>query len=315
MFNTTRLDDLYTDPHIDGTKLFLHYGDLTDALSINRVLSEVGPDEVYNLAAQSHVAVSFVQPEYTAVVDAIGPLRILETLRALGLDSTKFYQASTSELFGSSAPPQTEDTKFQPQSPYAIAKHFAHLTVLNYRDAYDMFACSGILFNHESPIRGETFVSRKITRALTRISLGMQDRLFLGNLDARRDWGHARDYVRAQWLMLQQERPTDYVIATGVQHSVRDFVNACAAVLGMEICWEGDGVSEVGRDSHTGAVVIQVDPAYYRPLEVDSLLGDASRARLDLAWTPVSTFEDLVAEMADYDLALARGEHPKVTWQ
>jgi GDPmannose 4,6-dehydratase len=307
-FNTDRIDHLYQDPHEPGARMHLHYGDLTDATNVVRVIQTVQPDEIYNLAAQSHVAVSFETPEYTANADALGTLRILEAIRILGLEQrTRFYQASTSEMFGkASETPQRETTPFHPRSPYAAAKLYAHWITVNYREAYGLYACSGILFNHESPIRGETFVTRKITRALARIHAGLETRLYLGNLDSRRDWGHARDYVLAQWLMLQQPEPEDFVIATGEQHSVREFVVRAAAVLGMSIDWRGSGAAEQGVDTASGRTIVQIDPRYYRPTEVDALLGDASKARSKLGWRPQISFDQLVKEMVDADLALAR---------
>jgi GDPmannose 4,6-dehydratase len=306
--NTERIDHLYQDPHAQGVRLTLHYGDLTDATNVIRVIQEVQPDEIYNLGAQSHVAVSFETPEYTANSDALGTLRVLEALRILRLTQrTRFYQASTSELYGMvQETPQTERTAFYPRSPYGVAKLYAHWITVNYREAHRLYACCGILFNHESPIRGETFVSRKITRALTRIHEGLQSCLYLGNLDARRDWGHARDYVRAQWLMLQQAEPRDYVIATGEQHSVRDFVLKSGTALGMRIDWRGHGAEETGVDLKSGRTVVRVDPRYHRPTEVDSLLGDAAKARRELGWSPEYSFDALVREMVDADLALAR---------
>ncbi len=319
LFNTDRIDHLYQDPHDSDRRFVLHHGDLTDSSSLIRIIQQVQPDEIYNLAAQSHVAVSFEEPEYTANSDALGALRILEAIRILGLEKkTRFYQASTSELFGLvQEVPQKETTPFYPRSPYAVAKLYAYWITVNYREAYGMYACNGILFNHESPIRGETFVTRKITRALARIKLGLQDSLYLGNLDAKRDWGHAKDYVEMQWLMLQQDKPEDFVIATGVQYSVRDFVNAAAKELGMEIRWEGEGVNEQGywvnnsgsprasgpRDD-VGAIV-KVDPRYFRPTEVETLLGDPSNAKAKLGWTPKISFEELVAEMVREDLKSA----------
>lgn len=302
-FNTDRIDHLYQDPHVDNRNFILHYGDLTDSSSLVRIVQEVQPDEIYNLAAQSHVAVSFEEPEYTANSDALGTLRLLEAIRILGLEKkTRFYQASTSELYGLvQEVPQTEKTPFYPRSPYAVAKLYSYWIVVNYREAYGMYACNGILFNHESPIRGETFVTRKITRALSRIKLGLLDCLYLGNLEARRDWGHARDYIEMQWLMLQQNDPDDYVIATGEQHSVRDFVDAAADELGIKIRWEGSGVDEKGYDSNEKCIV-SVDPRYFRPTEVESLLGDASKAKIKLGWTPKVAFKDLVAEMVREDL-------------
>ena len=306
LFNTDRIDHLYRDIHSPDVRMFLHFGDMTDTSSIMRIVQAVQPDEVYNLAAQSHVAVSFEEPEYTANCDAIGPLRMLEAIRLLGLaNKTRFYQASTSELYGLvRESPQSESTAFYPRSPYAVAKLYAYWITVNYREAYGIYACNGILFNHESPIRGETFVTRKITRALARIRLGLQDRLYLGNLDARRDWGHARDYVEMQWLMLQQDAPKDYVIATGQQYSVRDFVGAAARELGLSIRWSGRGIDEQGLDDN-GACIVAVDPRYFRPTEVESLLGDAAKARNELGWTPRVTFNELVAEMAMEDLRLA----------
>jgi len=306
-FNTDRIDHLYRDPHERDVQLKLHYGDLTDATNLIRIVQEVQPDEIYNLAAQSHVAVSFEIPEYTANSDALGTLRLLEAIRILGLEKrTRFYQASTSEMYGRVAEtPQKETTPFYPRSPYGAAKVYAYWITVNYREAYGMYACNGILFNHESPIRGETFVTRKITRGLARIRVGLEDCLWLGNLDSLRDWGHARDYVEAQWLMLQQERPEDFVIATGEQHSVREFVDRSAARLGMQIEWRGHGVEETGVDTSSGRVVVKVDPRYFRPTEVETLLGDASKARRELGWEPKVRFEALVQEMADADLRLA----------
>ena len=307
-FNTGRIDHLYKDPHEQGARLILHYGDMTDSTCLTRIIELVQPDEIYNLAAQSHVAVSFEEPEYTADCDALGVLRLLEAIRLLNLqDKVRFYQASTSELYGMvQEVPQTEATPFYPRSPYAVAKLFAYWATVNYREAYAMYACNGILFNHESPRRGETFVTRKITRGLSRIKLGIQDCLYLGNLDAKRDWGHARDFVEAQWLMLQQEQPEDYVIATGIQHSVRDFVNASAKALDMEIHWEGEGVDEAGI--HEGTPIVKVDPRYYRPAEVGTLLGDPSKAKQELGWSPKTTFEELVEEMTAADLESAKQE-------
>lgn len=306
LFNTDRIDHLYQDPHEKDVHFILHHGDLTDSSSLVRIIQQVQPDEIYNLAAQSHVAVSFEEPEYTANSDALGALRILEALRILGLKkSTRFYQASTSELYGLVQEiPQKETTPFYPRSPYAVAKLYAYWITVNYREAYGIYACNGILFNHESPIRGETFVTRKITRAMARIKLGLQDCLYLGNLNAKRDWGHARDYVEMQWLMLQQDEPEDYVIATGVQHSVRDFVDAAARELGMEIDWKGEGAEEKGYD-HLGRCVVAVDPRYFRPTEVETLLGDASKARQQLGWSPRVTFDQLVSEMVREDLKAA----------
>ena len=306
LFNTDRIDHLYHDRHEAGLPFYLHHGDLTDSSSLIRIIQQVKPDEIYNLAAQSHVAVSFEEPEYTANSDALGALRILEAVRILGLEhKTRFYQASTSELFGLVQEiPQKETTPFYPRSPYAVAKLYAYWITVNYREAYGIYACNGILFNHESPIRGETFVTRKITRALARIKLGLQDCLYLGNLDAKRDWGHAKDYVEMQWLMLQQERPEDFVIATGVQYSVRDFVNAAARELGMAIRWEGKGVEEKGHD-HSGKCIVAVDPRYFRPTEVETLLGDPAKAKSKLGWTPKITFDELVSEMVREDLKAA----------
>jgi len=308
LFNTDRIDHLYQDPHEKNRRFVLHYGDMTDSSSLVRVIQEVRPDEIYNLAAQSHVAVSFEEPEYTANSDALGVLRILEAIRILGLDKkTRFYQASSSELYGLvQEVPQKETTPFYPRSPYAVAKLYGYWITVNYREAYGLYACNGILFNHESPIRGETFVTRKITRALARIKLGLQDCLYLGNIDARRDWGHARDYVEMQWLMLQQEKPEDFVIATGVQYSVRDFVSAAAVELGMKLAWKGKGVDEIGYlDQKSPHAIIRVDPRYFRPTEVDSLLGDPTKAREKLGWSPRTTFQELVSEMVRQDLRSA----------
>jgi len=316
LFNTDRIDHLYQDPHEKDRRFFLHHGDMTDSSSLIRIIQQVQPDEIYNLAAQSHVAVSFEEPEYTANSDALGTLRVLEAVRILGLEKkTRFYQASTSELFGKvQETPQTETTPFYPRSPYACAKLYAYWITVNYREAYGMYACNGILFNHESPVRGETFVTRKITRALARIKLGLQDALYLGNLDAKRDWGHAKDYVEMQWLMLQQEKPEDFVIATGVQYSVRDFVNAAAKELGMNIRWEGTGLDEKGFLPSTsgrgaggegGKCIVAVDPRYFRPTEVETLLGDPTKAKEKLGWTPKITFDELVAEMVREDLKTA----------
>ncbi|HEX2826091.1 MAG TPA: GDP-mannose 4,6-dehydratase [Burkholderiales bacterium] len=303
LFNTDRIDHLYRDPHEANVRLHLHHGDLTDSSSLIRIIQQVQPDEIYNLAAQSHVAVSFEEPEYTANSDALGALRILEAMRILGLEKrTRFYQASTSELYGLvQEMPQRETTPFYPRSPYAVAKLYAYWITVNYREAYGMYACNGILFNHESPVRGETFVTRKITRALARIKLGMQDCLYLGNLSAKRDWGHARDYVEMQWLMLQQDRPEDFVIASGQQYSVRDFVQAAAGEIGMKIHWRGSGLEEEGTDEQ-GRVIVRVDPRYFRPTEVETLLGDATKAKTKLGWKPRTTFAELVAEMAQSDL-------------
>ena len=327
LFNTDRIDHLYQGPHQKGRKLVLHYGDLSDAGNLIRIMQEVQPDEVYNLAAQSHVQVSFESPEYTANVDALGTLRLLEAIRMLGLEKkTRFYQASTSELFGKVQEiPQTEKTPFYPRSPYACAKLYSYWITVNYREAYGMYACNGILFNHESPVRGETFVTRKITRALARILLGLSSCLYLGNMNAKRDWGHARDYVEMQWLMLQQEQPDDFVIATGRQFSVRDFVNAAAAELGLSLAWQGEGLEEtaavVAVDADKAALaargkaltirvkegdtIVRVDPRYFRPTEVETLLGDPAKAQAKLGWKPRTTFEEMVQEMARYDLELA----------
>ena len=307
-FNTERIDHLYSDPHEPDRRMILHYGDLTDATNLIRIVQEVRPQEIYNLAAQSHVAVSFETAEYTANSDALGTLRLLEAIRICGLaDSTRFYQASSSEMFGKVAEtPQRETTPFYPRSPYAAAKVYAYWITVNYREAYGLYACNGILFNHESPIRGETFVTRKITRGLARIKAGLDDCLYLGNLDSLRDWGHARDYVRAQWLMLQQEKPEDYVIATGEQHSVRAFVERAAAELGMQLRWNGSKLDEQGVDADTGRTVVRIDPRYFRPTEVDTLLGDASKARKQLGWAPEVTFTELVREMVESDWRLAQ---------
>jgi len=309
MFNTARIDHLYRDAHEENVRLLLHYGDMTDSSSLIHVIEKVQPDEIYNLAAQSHVAVSFEEPEYTANSDALGTLRLLEAIRTLGLrGTTRFYQASTSELFGKvQETPQKETTPFYPRSPYGVAKLYAYWITVNYREAYGIYACNGILFNHESPVRGEIFVTRKITRALARIKLGIQGRLYLGNLDARRDWGHARDYVEVQWLMLQQPQPEDYVIATGEQHSIRDFVNRAAREMGMPITWRGKGTEEKGYDA-SGNCIVSVDPRYLRPAEVDTLLGDASKARDKLGWQPRTSFDELVKEMVREDLKSAERE-------
>src|SRR5210317_2033352 len=326
LFNTDRIDHLYQDPHVEHRNFILHYGDLTDATNLIRIIQEVQPDEIYNLAAMSHVAVSFDTPEYTANADGLGTLRILEALRILGMEKkTRFYQASTSELYGLvQETPQKETTPFYPRSPYAVAKLYGYWIVVNYREAYGFYACNGILFNHESPVRGETFVTRKITRALARIKLGLQECLYLGNLDAKRDWGHARDYVIMQWLMLQAEAPDDYVIATGEQHSVREFVDAAAAELGIHLRWEGQGVDEVGyvervdadvgrasarQDTSSlqpGQAIVRVDPRYFRPTEVETLLGNPAKAKAKLGWTPSTSFTDLVAEMVRSDLEEAK---------
>src|SRR3990172_845609 len=321
-FNTDRVDHIYEDPHIDNRRFILHYGDLTDSTNLIRIIQEVQPDEIYNLAAQSHVAVSFEEPEYTANADAVGTLRILEAIRILGLGKkTRFYQASTSELYGKVQEiPQKETTPFYPRSPYAVAKIYAYWITVNYREAYNVFACNGILFNHESPLRGETFVTRKITRAVARIKLGLQEKLYLGNLDAKRDWGHAKDYVEAQWLVLQQDEPDDYVIATGEQHSVREFVEASFREVGIEIEWKGSGIDEKGIVSsltlalssalplssisalHIGETLVEIDPRYFRPTEVESLLGDATKAKEKLGWQPKVGFKELVSEMVREDL-------------
>ena len=304
LFNTDRIDHLYQDPNDMDQRFILHHGDLTDSSSLIRIIQQVQPDEIYNLAAQSHVAVSFEEPEYTANSDAIGTLRILEAIRILGLENkTRFYQASTSELFGKvQEVPQKETTPFYPRSPYAAAKLYAYWITVNYREAYGIYACNGILFNHESPMRGETFVTRKITRALARIKLGLQDCLYLGNMDAKRDWGHARDYVEMQWMMLQQDEPDDFCIATGVQYSVRDFVNVACRELGMEIRWEGEGVDEKAIDTSSDNVIVAVDPRFFRPTEVETLLGDPSKAKEKLGWVPKITFEEMVKEMVVTDL-------------
>ena len=306
-FNTDRIDHLYQDPHIEHRNFILHYGDLTDSTNLIRIIQEVQPDEIYNLAAQSHVAVSFESPEYTANSDALGTLRVLEAIRILGLEKkTRFYQASTSELFGKVQEiPQTETTPFYPRSPYAAAKIYGYWITVNYREAYGMYACNGILFNHESPIRGETFVTRKITRALARIKLGLQDKFYLGNMGAKRDWGHARDYVEMQWLMLQQDEPEDFVIATGKQYSVREFVETAAKCIDVEVEWQGTGVDEVGINKATGDVIVQVDPRYFRPTEVETLLGDPSKAKEKLGWVPTTSFEDMVQEMIEKDINIA----------
>ena len=315
-FNTERIDGLYQDPHVDNRNLILHYGDLSDSSNLTRILQEVQPDEVYNLGAQSHVAVSFESPEYTADVDGLGALRLLEAIRLLGLENkTRFYQASTSELYGLvQETPQTETTPFHPRSPYAVAKLYAYWTVVNYREAYGMHACNGILFNHESPRRGETFVTRKITRGLSNIHQGLDACLYLGNLDAKRDWGHAKDYVEMQWLMLQQEKPEDYVIATGEQHSVRDFIEYALDELGLAITWQGQGLDEVAVlakvsadcKKNVGDVIIRIDSRYFRPAEVETLLGDATKAKKQLGWSPKITFNELVCEMLQSDLANAK---------
>jgi len=311
LFNTDRIDHLYQGPHEAKRRFILHYGDLTDSTNLIRILQQVQPDEVYNLAAQSHVAVSFESPEYTADTDGLGTLRILEGIRLLGLEKkTKFYQASTSELFGKVQEiPQTETTPFYPRSPYAVAKLYAYWICVNYREAYGIYACNGILFNHESPLRGETFVTRKITRALARIHLNLQECLYLGNLDAKRDWGHAKDYVNMQWLMLQQDEPEDFVIATGEQHSVRDFVTIAAIELGIDITWQGKGIDEKGIDTQTGSIIVAVDPKYFRPTEVETLLGNPAKAKEKLGWTPKISFKNLVTEMVQHDLKDAQKDN------
>jgi len=308
LFNTDRIDHLYQDPHERNVRLKLHYGDLTDATNLIRIIQLVQPDEIYNLAAQSHVAVSFETPEYTANSDALGTLRILEAIRILGLEKkTRFYQASTSEMYGQVQEiPQKETTPFYPRSPYGAAKVYAYWITVNYREAYGLFACNGILFNHESPLRGETFVTRKITRGLARIKEGLQDCLYLGNLDALRDWGHARDYIKAQWLMLQQSQPEDFVIATGEQHSVREFVTSAGSQLGLTLQWKNSGVDEIGVDSSSGRTLVKVDPRYFRPTEVETLLGDATKARQKLGWRAETSFATLVKEMVEADLESAR---------
>lgn len=310
LFNTDRIDHLYQDPHQEGRRFFLHYGDLTDSTNLIRIIQQVQPDEIYNLAAQSHVQVSFDTPEYTANVDALGTLRILEAIRILGLEKkSRFYQASTSELFGLVQEiPQTETTPFYPRSPYACAKIYAYWITINYREAYGIYGCNGILFNHESPLRGETFVTRKITRALARIHLGMQDCLFLGNLNALRDWGHAKDYVEMQWLMLQQDQPDDYVIATGEQHSVREFVQVAARELGIAVEFSGEGLKEVGVNLANGKTIVAVDPRYFRPTEVETLLGDPTKGKQKLGWEPKISFQELVREMVQADLEEAKRE-------
>ena len=307
LFNTARIDHIYEDPHLPSRQFILHYGDMTDSSSLIRIVQQVQPDEIYNLAAQSHVQVSFEEPEYTADSDALGVLRLLEAIRILGLEKkTKFYQASTSELYGLvRETPQRETTPFYPRSPYAVAKLYGYWIVVNYREAYGIYACNGILFNHESPMRGETFVTRKITRGLARIKMGLQTELYLGNLDSKRDWGHARDYIEMQWLMLQQEKPQDYVIATGQQYSVREFVQRCAKLLDLDLTWQGSGVEEKALDKD-GKVVVAVDPRYFRPTEVETLLGDASKAQRELGWTPRTSFDELVREMVEADLKAAQ---------
>ena len=309
LLNTQRIDHLYQDPHVTDRKFILHHGDMTDSTSLIRILQEIRPHEIYNLAAQSHVQVSFEEPEYTADSDALGALRLLEAIRILGLENhTRYYQASTSELYGLvQEVPQTEKTPFYPRSPYGVAKMYAYWITVNYREAYGMYACNGILFNHESPLRGETFVTRKITLGLSRIKLGLQDCLWLGNVDARRDWGHAKDFVRGMWLMLQREAPDDFVIATGVDHSVRDFVEAAARKLDINLSWSGEGLCEKAYDGN-GKCVVQIDPRYFRPTEVDFLIGDASKAREELDWAPTISFDDLVNEMVDKDLERTQKE-------
>ncbi len=307
-FNTDRIDHLYQDPHEKEQKFVLHYGDLTDSMNLVRLIQQIQPDEIYNLGAQSHVAVSFESPEYTADAVGMGALRVLESIRVAGLEKkTRYYQASTSELYGEVQEiPQTEKTPFYPRSPYAVAKLYAYWITVNYREAYGMYACNGILFNHESPIRGETFVTRKITRAFARIKLNLQDKLFLGNLSAKRDWGHAKDYVEMQWLMLQQDNPEDFVIATGIQYSVRDFVNKAAKAVGIEMEWKGEGKDEKGYDKATGNCLVEVDPRYFRPTEVETLLGDPTKAKEKLGWVPKITLEEMVTEMVESDLMIAK---------
>jgi GDPmannose 4,6-dehydratase len=309
-FNTDRIDHLYQDPHLSNTRFWLHHADMTDSSGVVRLVQQIQPDEIYNLAAQSHVAVSFEMPEYTANADALGALRLLEAIRASKLEKkTRFYQASTSEMFGHvQEVPQTERTPFYPRSPYGVAKLYAHWITVNYRESYGLFACSGILFNHESPVRGETFVTRKITRGFARIREGLDQCIYLGNLDALRDWGHAADYARAQWLMLQQSEPDDYVIATGQQRSVRDFATVAASHVGLHLEWSGVGINEIGIDRRTGREVVRVDPRYFRPAEVDSLLGDSSKARTKLGWRPTHSFDDLIREMVDSDIRIAQRE-------
>lgn len=307
LFNTDRIDHLYQDPHVEHQNFILHYGDMTDSSSLTRIMQQVQPDEVYNLAAQSHVAVSFEEPEYTGDSDALGTLRLLEAIRILGLEKkTRFYQASTSELYGKVQEiPQSETTPFYPRSPYAVAKLYSYWIVVNYREAYGMYACNGILFNHESPLRGETFVTRKITRGLARIKAGLEDALYLGNMDAKRDWGHAKDYVEAQWMILQQDAPEDFVIATGEQHSVREFVEIAAKELEIEISWKGDGVDEIGVDA-SGKEIVKVDPRYFRPTEVETLLGDPTKAQTKLGWRCKISFTELVKEMVQEDYSIAQ---------
>ena len=310
-FNTGRVDHLYKDPHEKDVRFFMHYGDLTDATNLIRIIQEIQPEEIYNLAAQSHVMVSFETPEYTANADALGALRILEAIRILKLEKkTRFYQASTSELFGKVREvPQNENTPFYPRSPYGVAKLYSYWITINYREAYGIYACNGILFNHESPIRGETFVTRKITRAMARIKLGLQECLYIGNLDAKRDWGHAADYVEMQWLMLQQEEPDDFVIATGKQHSVKEVIETSARQLGISIRWEGNGVKEKGVNEENNKIIVAVDPGYFRPTEVDNLLGDASKAREKLGWEPRISFKQLISEMVTEDMKEAQKDN------
>jgi GDPmannose 4,6-dehydratase len=309
-FNTGRVDHLYSDPHIEGSNFFMHFGDMTDATNLIRLVQTTQPDEIYNLAAQSHVHVSFDMAEYTANADGIGPLRLLEAIRILGLEnSTRFYQASTSELYGEAVEtPQTENTPFHPRSPYAIAKLYAYWITVNYRESYGIHASNGILFNHESPIRGETFVTRKITRAVAAIEFGKEEKLYLGNIDALRDWGHARDYVDGMWLMLQHEKPGDYVLATGEQHSVREFTELAFAEIGRVITWQGSGVNEKGLDKETGKVLVEIDPRYFRPTEVEALLGDSSKAHQELGWKHTTSFSELVSDMVKYDFQLIQGK-------
>lgn len=306
-FNTSRIEHLYQDPHTDNPRLMLHYGDMTDTSSLVRIIQQIQPDEIYNLAAQSHVAVSFEEPEYTADSDALGALRILEAMRVLGLEKkTRYYQASTSELYGQvQEVPQKEATPFYPRSPYAVAKLYAYWITVNYREAYGLYACNGILFNHESPLRGETFVTRKITRGLARIKEGLDECLFLGNMDAKRDWGHAKDFVEAQWLILQQDKPEDFVIATGEQHSVREFVEIAAEKIGFQMTWRGNGVNETGVDQD-GNIIVKVDPRYFRPAEVDTLLGDPGKAKKQLGWSHKTSFDELVEQMVAEDLQIAK---------
>lgn len=307
-FNTDRVDHLYQDPHVEKQRFFLHYGDLTDSMNLVRIIQQIQPDEIYNLAAQSHVAVSFESPEYTADTVGTGALRILDAIRISGLEKkTRYYQASTSELYGEVQEiPQTEKTPFYPRSPYAVAKLYAYWITVNYREAYGLYACNGILFNHESPIRGETFVTRKITRAIARIKLNLQDKLYLGNLSAKRDWGHAKDYVEMQWLMLQQDEPEDFVIATGVQYSVRDFVNKAAEAVDIEMEWKGNGVDEKGYNKATGECIVEVDPRYFRPTEVETLLGDPTKAKEKLGWVPKIKLQEMVTEMVENDMMIAK---------